>query len=102
VRFNSADSNRLRVGTRFVYAVNEYASPYIGAAYEHEYDGKARASTYGYSIDAPSLRGDTGIGEIGLTLKPSQTLPLSFDLGVQGYTGVREGVTGSLQIRYEF
>jgi hypothetical protein len=102
VRFNSADSNRLRVGTRFVYAVNEYASPYIGAAYEHEYDGRLNATTNGYGIDAPSLRGDTGIGEIGFTLKPSATIPLSFDLGLQGYTGVREGVTGSLQIKFEF
>ena len=48
------------------------------------------------------MRGDTGIGELGLLLKPSQTLPLSFDLGVQGYTGKREGVTGSLQARWEF
>ena len=29
-------------------------------------------------------------------------LPLSLDLGVQGYVGKREGVTGSLQIRYAF
>ena len=36
------------------------------------------------------------------SLKPSKDLPLSFDLGVQGYVGKREGVTGSLQIRYEF
>ncbi|MDR2861427.1 MAG: hypothetical protein LBV07_02610, partial [Syntrophobacterales bacterium] len=60
------------------------------------------ATTYGYAIDAPSLRGGTGIGELGLTLKPSKDLPLSFDLGVQGYVGKREGVTGSLQTRYEF
>jgi hypothetical protein len=48
------------------------------------------------------LRGSTGIGELGLTLKPSKNLPLSFDLGVQGYTGKREGMTGSLQINFEF
>ena len=42
------------------------------------------------------------MGEIGLSFKPSEALPLSFDLGVQGYLGEREGVTGSLQIRYEF
>ena len=48
------------------------------------------------------MRGGTGIGELGLTLTPSKTLPLFLDLGVQGYTGKREGVTGSLQIRFEF
>jgi hypothetical protein len=42
------------------------------------------------------------MGEIGLSLKPSPALPLSFDLGLQGYTGKREGLTGSLQIKLEF
>jgi outer membrane autotransporter protein len=102
VKFDDVDSHRLRGGARFAYAVNEHVSPYVGAAWEHEFDGRARATTNGFDIDAPSLRGDTGMGELGLTLKPSQTLPLSFDLGVQGYTGKREGVTGSLQLRYNF
>jgi hypothetical protein len=57
---------------------------------------------YGHRIGTPSLRGDTGIGELGLVLKPSKDLPLSFDFGVQGYIGKREGVTGSLQVRFEF
>jgi len=102
VKFKDIDSNRLRLGGRFAYAVNEYVSPYIGAAYEREFNGKARATTNGYDLASPSLLGDTGIGELGLMLKPSKTLPLSFDLGIQGYVGKREGVTGSLQIRYEF
>jgi len=102
VKFKDADSSRLRLGGRFAYAVNEFVSPYIGAAWEHEFDGKAKATTYGYSIDAPSIRGSTGIGELGLSLTPSKNLPLSIDLGVQGYTGKREGVTGSLQLRFEF
>ncbi len=102
VRFKDADSHRLRGGARFSYAVNEWVSPYVGAAYEHEFDGKARATTNGFSIDAPDIKGGTGIGEVGLTLKPSQALPLSFDLGLQGYVGKREGVTGSLQMKFEF
>jgi hypothetical protein len=56
----------------------------------------------GNRIDTVSLRGDTGMGELGFTLKPSATLPLSFDLGIQGYVGKREGVTGSLQAKFEF
>ena len=102
IDFDDVYSSRLRFGSRFAYAVNEYVSPYAGAAWEHEFDGKARASTNGYDMKAPSLRGDTGIGELGLTFTPSQTLPLSFDLGVQGYVGKREGVTGSLQAKWEF
>ncbi|MDR3086727.1 MAG: autotransporter domain-containing protein [Azoarcus sp.] len=102
VRFKDVDSHRLRLGTRLAYTLNQYVSPYVGAAYEHEFDGRARATTNGYSIQSPDLTGDTGIGELGLSLRPSQTLPLFFDLGVQGYTGKREGVTGSLQIKFEF
>ena len=40
VKFKDADFSRLRFGGRFAYAVNEMVSPYIGAAYGHEFDGK--------------------------------------------------------------
>ena len=102
VKFKDADSSRLRLGARFNHAVNETVAAYAGLAWEHEFDGKAKASAYGYSIDAPELKGDTGIGEVGIAFKPSKTLPLSVDLGVQGYFGQREGVTGSLRIWYAF
>ncbi|GHU05873.1 hypothetical protein FACS1894205_6510 [Alphaproteobacteria bacterium] len=78
------------------------ASPYIGAAYEYEFDAEANASAHGYAINAPRLKGGTGIGEIGLAIKPSAEQPLSLDLGLQGYLGKREGVTGSLRARWEF
>jgi outer membrane autotransporter protein len=102
VKFKDVDSHRLRLGTRFAYAMSETVSPYAGAAFEYEFDGRARASTHGYSIDAPKLKGSTGIGEFGVTMKPSPDLPLSLDLGVQGYVGKRQGVTGSLQAKFEF
>jgi hypothetical protein len=72
------------------------------AGLDCEFDGKAQATVHGQNISAPSLAGDTGIGELGFTLKPSKSVPLSFDLGVQGYVGRREGVTGSLQAILEF
>lgn len=102
IDFKDVDSNRLRLGSRFSYRVNDYISPYAGAAYEREFDGKARATTNGYDMKAPSMRGDTGVGELGLVFTPCASLPLSFDLGVQGYVGKREGVTGSMQAKYEF
>ena len=102
MRFNDADSLRTRLGGRFAYTVNEYISPYAGVWWEHEYDSKQRGSVNGNSLSSPSLKGDTGMGELGLSLEPSSSLPLFFDLGVQGYTGKREGVTGSLQIKFEF
>jgi hypothetical protein len=29
-------------------------------------------------------------------------IPLTVDLGIQGHAGKREGVTGSLQVKFEF
>ena len=100
--FDDINSSRLRFGGRFAYILNEHVAPYIGAAWEHEFDGKARARTNGFDIDAPNLRGNTGIGELRLSLTPSADLPLTVDLGVQGYTGKHEGVTGSLMVKWEF
>lgn len=102
VDYKAADSNRLRLGSRMTYALNDYVSPYAGAAFEREFNGKVEATTYGQSITAPSMRGNTGIGELGLNYRPSPAIPFTLDLGVQGYTGKREGVTGSLQAKYEF
>lgn len=102
VKFEDADSHRLRIGGRFTRAASKTVSPYIGIAWEREFDGTARATSYGYDIIAPSLRGNTGIGEIGLTMKPREKLPLTIDVGMQGYIGERKGATGQLHIRYSF
>ncbi|WP_159566522.1 autotransporter outer membrane beta-barrel domain-containing protein [Budvicia diplopodorum] len=102
VDFDDADSQRWRNGVRFSYAVSDMISPYIGAAYDYEFDGKAGASAYGSSIDAPDLKGGTGIGELGLAVNPMAGDRVSLDFGVQGYTGVNEGVTGSAKFALKF
>ena len=102
LHFDAVNSHRLRLGGRLTWAVNEHISPYVGAAWEHEFDGTARTTTLGYTLDAPSLKGDTGIGELGLSWTPSADTPLTVDLSVQGYTGVREGYTGSFMAKWEF
>ena len=106
IEFEAIDSHRLRAGARLSHTVDTASdmvfSPYIGAAYDHEFDSVARSKTNGKSIKAPEVKGGTGMGEIGFVWKPSQSAPLSFDLGVQGYTGKREGVTGSLTINLTF
>ncbi len=102
VKFKAADSHRARAGARVSGAANDLITPYAGAYYEYEFDGKGRATTYGYSINAADLKGGTGIGELGLTVAPVKDSGLSLDLGVQGYTGTRQGVTGSFQLKWEF
>ena len=78
------------------------AKPVRKACFDYEFDGKAKATVNGNRIDAPGLKGATGIGELGLILPPAPRLPLSLDLGVQGYVGTRQDVTGSLRVKYEF
>lgn len=106
IRFKAGDSQRWRNGARFNYALSMESgaqfTPYIGAAWEYEFDGEAKATTYGRNIDSPSLKGGTGMGELGISFKPAAASAFSMDAGIQGYTGVREGVTGSVQLKWEF
>ena len=103
MNFESVNSHRARAGVRFSRAVQDNVRLYVGAAYEYEFDGKANASSRHVDVmDPPSLKGSSGIADIGVTFNPSKSRPLSIDLGIQGYVGKREGVTGSLRVRYEF
>jgi hypothetical protein len=53
------------------------------------FDGEALVSAYGLKLDASSTKGSSGVGEIGLSIKPSSSLPISVELGAQGYVGKR-------------
>ncbi|GHU10638.1 hypothetical protein FACS1894185_2470 [Betaproteobacteria bacterium] len=101
LRFNAVESHRLRIGGRYSWTTNQI-KPYAGLAWEHEFDGKARATAYGYPIDAPKLKGDSGVLELGLIMKPSATTPLTVNFGLQAYTGRNEGVGGNLRVEYRF
>jgi hypothetical protein len=102
IAFDSVDSRRLRGGARLSLTAGGKVSPYLGAYYERELDGKVRASDNGLAIGVPDFTGGTGIGELGLSLTPAADSGLSLDIGVQGYAGVRKGVTGRLQLKWEF
>jgi hypothetical protein len=100
VNFDDITSHRLRAGARVSTAITDIVKPYFGAAYEHEFDGKAGGSSYGLRFEAPDLKGGTGIGELGLAIQPTDGLTV--DIGLQGYVGVRQGVSGSLRFTYNF
>ncbi len=102
VTFKSSDSHRWRNGARINFLVTEHFSPYVGAAYEYEFDGKEKATAYGYDINTPSLKGGSGLFELGMRVNPGANNNLSLYLAVQGYAGVREGVAGRLDVTYRF
>ena len=100
--YDDMDSNRIRLGARYTYKGSERFVPYIGAAFEHEFAGSCDSRAYGYSVAAPSFEGSSGMGELGLMMKPAESLPLSVNLGVQGYVGQKQGVSGNCSVMYEF
>jgi hypothetical protein len=106
LKFDAVESQRLRLGARYTNAFSDTAKGYAGLAYEHEFDGKANAKLnvagFERKIDAPELKGSSGIIEVGISLSPSANKALTIDLGLQGYVGKREGETGSVQVKYEF
>ncbi|MGB3424719.1 MAG: autotransporter outer membrane beta-barrel domain-containing protein [Castellaniella sp.] len=100
--FKAMDSFRTRLGVRLNRAMTEQITAYVGAAWEHEFDGKARATTYGLDTPSPSLKGDTGVFELGFDMKPKADGPLTVGLGVQAYTGMREGLGGTAKLMWVF
>jgi autotransporter passenger strand-loop-strand repeat protein/autotransporter-associated beta strand protein len=102
LKFDEIDSKRLRIGTRVTHVMSGTIKVYAGLAIEREFGGEAKATTNGFRIDAPKLKGNTGIGELGITATPSAGKPLFLEFGIQGYAGKREGVTGSLRVNYFF
>ena len=106
LNFQSVDSRRWRTGAKLAHALESEngfrVTPYVGAAYEHEFDGQARGTVNRLAIDEPEIKGGTGVGELGFTFKPRHDSGLTVDLGLQGYAGKREGFGGSLQFKWAF
>lgn len=74
-------------------------SAYIGAGWEYEFGGEAKAFVYGYGVDTPTLGGGSGRGELGLVFGKSG---FTTDIGISGYTGLRKGLSANVAIKYEF
>jgi hypothetical protein len=106
IHFETADSERLRAGLRLRQKLSDTWQGYAGLACEHEFNGKARATSRttanAYAIDAPELKGSVYMGEIGLRVEQGARAPLSVDLGLQSLSGQREGVTGHLHVNWAF
>jgi hypothetical protein len=99
-RADSVKSLRSRLGARFA-AGDGSSRLYIGAAWEHEFDGKT--SGY-YGDDAitgpPSLGGDSLLGEFGINVGIGKNIHV--DLSAYGYAGDQDGGGVSLGVEYRF
>lgn len=97
----AVDSHRLRIGARYTYTASLMSQIYAGLAWEHEFDGTARATYDGDGTPAPSLRGGSALLELGCSIAP-QNSPVRYDLRLTGWQGKREGLTGGISVRWTY
>ena len=96
--FDDVDSSRLRIGTRCTKKTlaGEF---YTGLAYEYEFGSDARASYAGYGTPTPTLKGSTGLFELGYRFaRPDSNV--SYGVNLTGMMGKRRGITGSMQVNW--
>lgn len=99
--FDPVTSHRLQLGFRYTHVLNKMSNLYGGLAWQYEFDGEARAAYNGVNTPSPSLKGSSGLVEIGWQVKPS-TAPVTLDLGLTGWFGKQQGITGGLKVDWEF
>lgn len=63
--FDAVNSTRARLGARLSKENDERGTYYAGLAYEYEFDGEAKATVKGLSTPAPSIKGSSGMLELG-------------------------------------
>ncbi len=99
--FSSVNSHRLRLSASGAYSFNKSIALYVSAGVEQEFDGASNVSVNGYKSESPSLSGTTGI--IGLGIKGDiADSGFSYDFNIQGYAGLRDGLSANLGLGYRF
>ena len=96
------DSFRTRLGARWTAELAKNSNLYVGLAWDHEFDSNARATYKGFSTPTPSMKGDSGLLELGWQVKPKETSPLSINLNLTGWCGKQKGVNFSAGFNWEF
>ena len=99
--FDAVDSHRIRIGARYTKKLSGGSAFYTGLAYEYEFGSEAGATFDGYSTPSPSLKGSTGILELGYRFAPKNER-VSYGVNLMGMTGKRKGISGGVQINWAF
>lgn len=101
-KFDSINSDRLRIGARITSNKENKFSTYYGLAYEYEFNGDADMQAQGLKAPTQSLQGSSVMAEVGFNYQPTPDSPWSFDLNMRGYTGERQGGSFNVQATYTF
>lgn len=103
--FDTINAHRVQLGAMFEYAYSETARPYFGITYEHvikaEAKGTAVDSQGQLSLNSSDIEGATGIVSAGWSyVNPTQEF--EFNFGVNGYGGIRNGVSAQMSANWLF
>ncbi len=96
------NSDRLRLGTRYTHQSNQKNQVYVGAAYEYEFHGNAYAVYQGMKTKTSTLRGGSGMLEVGWIYKPEANDKWSLDLSCEGWAGRQKGLRGRFGLNWNF
>ena len=100
--FDAVDSTRVRVGARVSRDYSASGTGYAGLAYEYEFDGEAKATVLGFSTPSPSIKGSSGLLELGYILQPKGAKDPAIDINLQGWGGKKQGFTGNVNFVWTF
>lgn len=104
--FEATNSVRTKLGFRYNHNMDVKNTIYAGLAWQHEFNGTANATIHNGGISssapAPSVKGETGILELGWKINPTDTSRFEMDLGLTGCTGKQKGVGANVNFLWHF
>ena len=100
--FDAVNSTRARLGARLSKENGERGTYYAGLAYEYEFDGEAKATVKGLSTPAPSIKGSSGMLELGYIIQNKDVNAPVVDIGFQGWSGKKQGFSGNINFIWKF
>ena len=103
--FDALNVHRVQAGSLFEYQHSSALRPYAAVTYEYAFkadaEGNARDHIGTLAMNGTDLEGSTGILSLGWTFM-NRAKTFEFDGGVNGYVGVRKGVSAQLQAAWKF
>lgn len=103
IRFDSLNSQRINAEVNLTHHYSPSTDFYAGVGYEYEFKAEAKGTTYHrYAIDAPTVKGSTGILNLGMTINQESNRHLEFNIHAKGSVGKRRGASLTLSGEYQF
>ncbi|MBC3536698.1 autotransporter outer membrane beta-barrel domain-containing protein [Megasphaera hominis] len=100
--FDSINSYRTRLGFRWTKDVSPTTSYYAGLAWNYEFGGDAQVRYGTFETPTASVKGSSGLLELGWQSKIDKDHDWGADVRVTGWAGVQRGVTYSATVSRAF